>query len=896
MKHKESSNYSGIVICDSITMSVKKKRADLRWFEAVFIAITGFTAVIMSFLRMFDFTYSSSSVIKACVIFSVIHILFTLAGRKALWLAGGSFLLLAGAVYKFRDTITIGFKFTYNVIYRLSMITSIDYYKGLDDDAEKYAVTIFFVFCIWLLALVIYTFTIHKPNPLIVIAFTFPIIEIGLYNGINIPVFWGILTVAYWIAVVAVCNIDLGEYSGGKGGFVRKDNLFFPKRQMRLKVTEKCAVMLMVAVCLVSATAIAVMKITRYERSDELNQKRADIKYAVTTFSFDDLASSISAVTESFGFTFEYENHKLGTASKIKYKNTTDIVAILDKKQEGAVYFKGYAGAVYDNNEWTELSKDAYLDYNGLFKRFKEYNIYPQDFAYIFSEALTEQSDTTVWIEAKRKKNKSYAPYGTKNYSNMEYDLDCTVSSRKKGENDYSYKFIGPDYLIRNDFLGEKNRILVSASDISDAQWQSLIEEYCNDNQLFERQDYFYIDTDISHDAVLSSRMDENGQVVMSALLESEYRDFVYEYYLQVPDDENITEVYEAFADIIEDGSIDTAESRISLLNAVRERIHSMTEYSLAPGKTPSNRDFVNYFLLENHKGYCAHYATSGVLLARMAGIPARYATGYVVVGEDFSDSNKNSDGSYTLNIQDNRSHAWAEVYLDGFGWVPYEFTAGYSEMSINTETTTTENSQLTQTTTTTVSTDSTSATSTRASSSKTTAITTASSVQTNVTSATALLPGYVGNGSGTGFNKVVVKIIEAIVAVMLIIAVVIIRRKLILSIRKKRFTQGAPSTRIVHMYNYAEKLLGTLKLYRQDMHYTAFADFIENSLGQQYFEKGRFRKFMYSALECSFSKTSPDSETLSEGLKFTEMLSRNIYEKSGTLKKLWLKFILVYI
>ena len=36
-------------------------------------------------------------------------------------------------------------------------------------------------------------------------------------------------------------------------------------------------------------------------------------------------------------------------------------------------------------------------------------------------------------------------------------------------------------------------------------------------------------------------------------------------------------------------------------------------EYTLKPGKVPKNKDYVNYFLQENKKGYCVHFASSAV-------------------------------------------------------------------------------------------------------------------------------------------------------------------------------------------------------------------------------------------------------------------------------------------
>ena len=54
-KKISSVNTNGINICDSIVMSVKKRRVNLRQLESVGIALTGFVSVIMAFLSMFDF-------------------------------------------------------------------------------------------------------------------------------------------------------------------------------------------------------------------------------------------------------------------------------------------------------------------------------------------------------------------------------------------------------------------------------------------------------------------------------------------------------------------------------------------------------------------------------------------------------------------------------------------------------------------------------------------------------------------------------------------------------------------------------------------------------------------------------------------------------------------------
>ena len=52
-------------------------------------------------------------------------------------------------------------------------------------------------------------------------------------------------------------------------------------------------------------------------------------------------------------------------------------------------------------------------------------------------------------------------------------------------------------------------------------------------------------------------------------------------------------------------------------------------DYTLEPGKLPRDIDtpekYMDYFLLEKKEGYCVHFATAFVLLARSEGLPASF-------------------------------------------------------------------------------------------------------------------------------------------------------------------------------------------------------------------------------------------------------------------------------
>jgi hypothetical protein len=72
-------------------------------------------------------------------------------------------------------------------------------------------------------------------------------------------------------------------------------------------------------------------------------------------------------------------------------------------------------------------------------------------------------------------------------------------------------------------------------------------------------------------------------------------------------------------------------------------------------------------FLTEKTSGTTMDFATSTVLLARAAGVPARLVTGYLPGEFD------PLSGTYLVREKDR--HTWAEVFFGGVGWVPFDST-----------------------------------------------------------------------------------------------------------------------------------------------------------------------------------------------------------------------------
>lgn len=82
-------------------------------------------------------------------------------------------------------------------------------------------------------------------------------------------------------------------------------------------------------------------------------------------------------------------------------------------------------------------------------------------------------------------------------------------------------------------------------------------------------------------------------------------------------------------------------------------------------------------FIFTAKRGVCYEYATAMVLLARAAGIPARYCEGY-----NMSQMYENSTISTNFIVTGNDAHGFPELYIKGFGWVSFEPTVPSDDMS----------------------------------------------------------------------------------------------------------------------------------------------------------------------------------------------------------------------
>lgn len=87
--------------------------------------------------------------------------------------------------------------------------------------------------------------------------------------------------------------------------------------------------------------------------------------------------------------------------------------------------------------------------------------------------------------------------------------------------------------------------------------------------------------------------------------------------------------------------------------------------YTLNP--PPLGRDDIDAFLFDTRRGFCGHYASAFVYMMRLAGVPSRVVGGYQ--GGEY-----NPVGDYVA-VRQYDAHAWAEIWIEGEGWVRYDPT-----------------------------------------------------------------------------------------------------------------------------------------------------------------------------------------------------------------------------
>lgn len=332
-----------------------------------------------------------------------------------------------------------------------------------------------------------------------------------------------------------------------------------------------------------------------------------------------------------YGSTASMPQGRLNNAQGYKPTNKPMLKVVMSSPQ--SYYLRGFVGGTYNGSSWQQTENKQLYKSADLFYWLHRNNFYGYNQLSVLSKQLNKDgSENRIII------NNVGA---STQYMYTPYELDsCSYS------------------------LVNKNKITDTAPVILGAFGQHSYTYTAVDNQVKQYTSLLsgLYNNDIGDKAVADGYMN----------IESHYSDYVYENYLYIPQKAKTTLEGMLGGYKSSEKHLQYSTAKQSILNV----LSSSMEYSTEPDKGSSD-DFATAFLQETHQGYSVHFATAAALMLRYYGIPARYVEGYLITPDDVKDTLSNSE----IVIDDAHSHAWAEYYLDGVGWIPFETTPPYIDV-----------------------------------------------------------------------------------------------------------------------------------------------------------------------------------------------------------------------
>lgn len=718
-KQEIQAEKAGITLLKNNKMHLKEREGEKKFISLnqcfqLFLIIAFMSICILCFVTGFSLPAMKKVLVFATfIIGTLFFVTFSILKKMELFMAI-ELVCYGIAALKFQEDISKGLTIVLNTfiieIRKYFGITLPEFQQIKQD--EEYYVTVFLCFILFLLvAVTTYLFLRRIPKIFAILLGSILALSSLVVGYLPQDIYFAIFV----ILVIAI----LGNESAVKEGYRAEGG--------------KASIILGVIGCLIAIIIVNSFPKERYENEVYTKPMKVQLQKAMKgDFKHLFNGSLFFGGTASGGLS----KGKLGRVSGIEFNYDTMLQVTSSKINFNyPMYLRGFVGSIYNGNQWTNLDKEdvkkeeeieakyqlgienlatnwqkLFGEYNwrlegGSYKNLSEEQLlYEWDFgSYNFSISEWEQ-ENYILENVLEDSDTIFVPY----LSNIELQLKNgrVQAENIKGRRYQTTYFYGGQGFQDLYFVGaEIGDFYIGTKDIKkdfEKEIGMSLEQYMetekekNEGIMLgdfwgegdENTFYNFRATDFVNDVAEFIQRLDNFQKA-----ESEYSKYVKEVYTQVPDElkkkmkrfikengldrlEALKSTYGSWYYEEEFGEYNYNTTNLAEASWVRNLLNETTRYTLEPGTLPSGKDFVEYFLTENHKGYCSHYASAGVILLRTMGIPARYVEGYAIPESQFE---QRQEGYYT-EVKDNNAHAWIEVYKDRFGWVPVEMTPSYYE------------------------------------------------------------------------------------------------------------------------------------------------------------------------------------------------------------------------
>lgn len=629
---KKELNSTGVFVGD-IHNADGYRRLPICFLRGLMIFLATY-ATIFGFMDAFEFDFNRIIVLAFLLFISMFVAMLYL--HKTLFYSGYFLILIVFTVQlvNFYLYANSGFQAIMNVIYEKYS----DYYKllSLRDALEIYSnryvtVTVALIFIGTFLAMLLNITISGYMNLFETFLITFPFIELALFIDIKPPIHYIIILVGIYLSV-AIQQFSKNFRMQVKGKHTKEYFTFKHKNEHKYFYQSNPKGIISILLISFTIAIIVCSCLAPLYYSTKQTVKKNVIRTEMDNLVKNYVQSGIDGLLNRYKTKGGVDmNGSLGGVSSVRPDFQTDLIVTFVPYSYNTVYLKSFTGSTYHDNQWLPHSYESFS--------------FDSSTASIFlSQKKIEEFD------------RQYMPLGTAQAKMKITDVDLFLP-----QGIYPYYSLSDD---RISLQGESVTIdyspyFADVYSLSDTELPDSYYEYVNWKCL------------------------QTPLEIMRFL-----HDYCEEYDLYSPIELPYSEDGEA-----NDYEVLTAinQSRINTAYRVYSHFISDYDYTMSPGATPYNQDYVEYFLSEQKRGFCAHFASSAVLLLRSMGIPCRYAEGYIIpptlVAQGTAISEKQLSNWYTgpselseqglisVEITDLYAHAWIEIYLEGYGFVPFEVT-----------------------------------------------------------------------------------------------------------------------------------------------------------------------------------------------------------------------------
>lgn len=669
-KKIETEKRTGI-ICGNDIKGAETKNSLWKILLSAILTFMGTYGSVECFTTSFSIPYYKPVVIVAIIILCIGTAAFYI--NKKAKVIGYILLLLVflKSVWDFKIAIRSGFSRIINVIMEflednLNLPVMKRYAETIADG--KYSVTVCLIFISCVVIIWLNIIISESMGFLLIMIITIVLSQLGTYFGLGTSYIGFFMLIICWVTIAVISISHRYRFINTKKPWMEKHRK--NKHMYGPAVDSKAIAKLGFSIICFCFVTIGIVSLfyprSEYKKMSGVNGIRAATIEPIRNF----FIAGLSGIFNSHEGAGGVNGGRLGNVSSIKSDYKTDLKVTMIPLNDETVYLKAYVGSVYDDNHWEQQR---------LGNEGKRFNDFLKENSEILKYSGTTLEKITSELEVDR--------------LNLEYETgseNINLKGRIQVENiDGDPLFVYTPYYT--DVKNNPDVSLLSDDYIRGSKQKGEIYNFT-----------YYPYQGINIDSIEPFNRNDQRYGAVKDTYEYNLLDKGYVYIYKIYADKYYTVVPVYLESYLENfckegefdkssDIMDNADYQDVVVRRVINYLWKNYDYSLMPGRTPQGKDFVNYFLAENKKGYCSHFASAATLIFRQLGIPARYIEGYVIDSDIIKQGkileNENPadwlEGTTDVTAQtvmelyvpDANAHAWVEIYKKGFGWIPIEVT-----------------------------------------------------------------------------------------------------------------------------------------------------------------------------------------------------------------------------